>query len=376
MLNFLKAKWTLIGLEAPIVSWLIVAILLVGAIIYWAKLVRIVLSLKAILKRTNQSVALTRSHYPEEINGLSAQAYDEVSQHFEQAGILKSCWQRFNQCLISRFDEHNNQDYFWASESATDSFSESAIIGSRINLSFCQSLPGIITGIGLLFTFIAILIALLDVRLVNNRVQGIELLIQGLSGKFISSIAALFLATIHLFIEKIAFNKLHKQCAQLAGTIDNLFPRLTNTKILEEVRLQVAEQTNSMRSFNSSLAPALKASISEGVAPMLNQMANSIEGLNQLLRQSEAQKQESITGSIEKLLTDLQTSLIESIGQMSRSFTETISSHAQTEFSQVIESLSGTASLLNGMNAQFENTQKRMDELIAQANRSTYEQFQ
>jgi methyl-accepting chemotaxis protein len=376
MLNFLKAKWTLIGLEAPIISWLIVVILLVGAIVYWVKLVRLFLSLKAVLAQTNQAIAQTRARYPEERKGLPAQAYDEVSQHFEQAGILKSCWQRFNHYLISRLDERNNQDYFWASESATDSFSESAIIGSRVNLSFCQSLPGIITGIGLLFTFIAILIALLDVRLVNNRVQGIELLIQGLSGKFISSIVALFLATIHLVIEKGVFNQLRRQCNQLADTLDCLFPNLTNPKILEEVRLQVAEQTNALRSFNSSLAPALKAGITEGVGPMLSQMASSIEGLNQLLRQSEAQKQESITGSIEKLLKDLQISLTDSIDQMSRAFTETLSTNAKTEFSHVIESLSGTASLLNGMNAQFENTQKRMDELIAQANRSTYEQFE
>lgn len=375
MLNFLKAKWTFIGLEAPIISWLIVVILLVGAIVYWARLVRIFLSLKAALAQINQAVAQTRARYPEERKGLPAQAYDEVNQHFEQAGILKSCWQRFNHYLISRLDERNNQDYFWASESATDAFSESAIIGSRINLSFCQSLPGIITGIGLLFTFIAILIALLDVRLVNNRVQGIELLIQGLSGKFISSIAALFLATIHLFIEKIAFNKLHQQCAQLAGTLDNLFPRLTNAKLLEELRAQVAEQTNALRSFNSSLAPALKASITEGVGPMLNQMAHSIEGLNELLRQSEAQKQDSITGSIEKLLEDLKLSLTTSIDQMSHSFSETLSSNAKTEFSQVIESLSSTASLLDGMNAQFANTQKGMGELIELAKMSTAEQF-
>ena len=376
MLNFLKAKWTFIGLEAPIVSWLIVAVLLVGTITYWIWLVRIFLILKASLASAAQSVTKIQDSYPEtKRNGLPTQAYEEADQCFEKSRILKPNWDHFSQNLVSRIEERNQQDYFWATEDASKSFDESTVIGSRLNISFCQALPGIITGIGLLFTFIAILIALLDVKLVNNRVQGIELLIQGLSGKFISSIAALFLATIHLFIEKIAFNQLREQCHRLAQILDSLFPRLTNAKILEDVRMQVAEQTNAMRNFNSSLAPALKASINEGVSPMLSQMANSIEGLNQLLRQSEAQKQESITGSIEKLLQDLQTSLIESINKMSRAFTETLSTNAQAEFSQVIESLSGTASLLNGMNAQFANTQKGMAELIDLAKMSTHEQF-
>ncbi|MBL8207016.1 MAG: hypothetical protein JNM09_22475 [Blastocatellia bacterium] len=375
MLNFLKAKWTLIGLEAPIISWLIVATLLVWMVVYWARLARIFLSFRAMLRKTNQSLAQTRVRYPQEKRGLSQEAYEEVNQHFEQTNALSSYWQHFSQSLISRSDERGQQDYFWRSESATHSFSESAMIGARLNLSFCQALPGIITGIGLLFTFIAILIALLDVKLVNNRVQGIELLIQGLSGKFISSIAALFLATIHLVIEKGVFNQLRLQCNHLTATIDSLFPHLTNTRILEEVRLQVAEQTNALRSFNSSLAPALKASITEGVGPMLSQMADSIEGLNQLLRQSEAQKQESITGSIERLLEDLKLSLTDSIDQMSRAFTETLATNAKTEFSQVIESLSGTATLLNAMNEQFANTQKGMADLIELAKMSTHEQF-
>jgi methyl-accepting chemotaxis protein len=375
MLNFLKAKWTVIGLEAPIISWIIVATLLLGTIVYWLWLFRIFLGLRNTLVTANQRLAQTRSRYPEEKRGLSPAAYEDVNQDLAKENALNTHWQDFSQTLICRSDERTQQDYFWRSESAANSFNEAALLNSRLNLSLCQSLPGIITGIGLLFTFIAILIALLDVKLVNNRVQGIELLIQGLSGKFISSIVALFLATIHLFIEKSFFNWLRKQIDTFTTSLDRLFPLLTNAQLMEEMRAQIAKQTDSIRNFSSDLAPVLKASINEGVGPMLNQMATSIEGLNQLLRQSEAQKQESITGSIETLLQALQTSLTESIDQMSRSFTQTLSTNAQTQFSQVIQSLSDTTTLLNGMNAQFANTQKGMAELIDLAKMSTHEQF-
>lgn len=63
------------------------------------------------------------------------------------------------------------------------------------------------TGFGLLITFVAILVALRDVNIdKNNDVQGLPNLIGGLSGKFVSSIAALLAATVHALIEKPNLN--------------------------------------------------------------------------------------------------------------------------------------------------------------------------
>lgn len=366
MLNLLKAKWVFLGLEAPILSWIIVITLVLFTAGYWLKMYLGVF--RPISKRIGLAKQkLAHMQKPNEVSnrsGLEAQSYDEVRSIFEQNEILKSCWQGFSKHLIRRSRE--GSDFFWSVESAGESFSESALIGARLNLTLCQALPGIITGIGLLFTFIAILIALLDVRLVNNRVQGIELLIQGLSGKFVSSIAALFLATIHLFIEKSAFHRLRNNCQQLVKTLDGLFPRLTLAHLFADVRAQVAEQTNTIRSFNSNLAPALKASITEGMGPTLKRMVESIESLNQLLRQNEAQKQESITGSIEKLLKDLSDSLTGSITRMSDSFSTNLVGSAQTQFSEMRDSLSSTAALLNGMNNQFEGLTLKLEDMMAQ----------
>src|SRR5262245_34596056 len=352
MLNQLKAKWVYFGLEAPIISWLIVIVLVVSMLGYWLYMYfRVFRPISRQIGSALRSLSIVAE--PEEVAhniGLEARRFDEIGQIFEQNTILKRSWQSFCKRLIRRPGERD--DFFWSSESADETFKESTLIGSRLNITWCQSLPGFITGVGLLFTFVAILIALLDVRLVNNRVQGIELLIQGLSGKFVSSIAALFLATIHLFIEKSAFHRLRNNCQQLVKTLDGLFPRLTLAHLFAEVRAQVAEQTNVIRSFNSNLAPALKASITEGVGPTLERMVQSIEGLNQLLRQNEAQKQESITGSIEKLLKDLSVSLTVSIERMSDSFSNNLVGSAQTQFSEMRSSLSSTAELLNGMNNQ------------------------
>lgn len=71
----------------------------------------------------------------------------------------------------------------------------------------CHAARDIVTGFGLLITFVAILVALRDVNIdKNNEVQGLPNLIGGLSGKFVSSIAALLAATVYALIEKPNLN--------------------------------------------------------------------------------------------------------------------------------------------------------------------------
>lgn len=365
MLNFLKAKWVFFGLEVPKISWVVAMGLVLFMLYYWCRMyfgvfIPIGKQLRLCRKRLIDLKQRARFNHL----GLEAQTLNEIEQIFDQLAILRPWWQTFCRRLIRHSVDRS--DYFWSAESPGETLRESALIGTRFNLSFCQSLPGIITGIGLLFTFIAILIALLDVRLANNRVEGIELLIQGLSGKFVSSIAALLLATIHLLLEKSALHRLRADCRQLAVLLDEMVPRVTLAHLFADVRAQVAEQTNALRSFNGSLAPVLKASITEGVGPTLERMAESIEGLYQLLRQNEAQKQQSITDSIEKLLKDLSESLAQTISGMSEAFSKNLAGSTETQFSELRTSLTNTAGLLGEMNNQFAGLTLKLEEMMAQ----------
>jgi hypothetical protein len=363
MLNLLKARWVFYGLEAPIVSWAVAIGLVLFMIGYWCRMYLLVfLPIGEQIKQCRQKLVDLKNRVQLSNLGLEGQTFDEIKHIFDQHEILKPYWQGFSKRLVRRSVERS--DYFWTLDSAGETFSEQALIGNRLNLSFCQSLPSIITGIGLLFTFIAILIALLDVRLNNTRVEGIDLLIQGLSGKFISSIAALFLATLHILFEKSAFHRLRNNCQQLVISLDDLFPRLTLAHLFVDVRAHVAEQTNAFRAFNNNLAPALKASISEGLGPTLERMAASLEDLNQLLRLNEEQKRESITDSIEKLLANLSDSLTKSISGMSESFSNNLIGSAQTQFSEVLTTLANTAELFSGMNNQFGSLTLKLEDMM------------
>ena len=140
------------------------------------------------------------------------------------------------------------------------------MLEARLNRNFFTALPGMVTGFGLLCTFVAILIALLDVQLgANNQFTGLDKLVGGLSGKFLSSIAALLAATIFLCGEKWLFHSLTKSLHNLISALDALVPRLTPAHLLTNVERHMEELSAAFRHFNSDLSTRLKQGVEEGM---------------------------------------------------------------------------------------------------------------
>lgn len=111
------------------------------------------------------------------------------------------------------------------------------------------------------------------------------------------------------------------------------------------------------------------------MGPTRDRMVGAIEELNQLLRATEAQKSDTITGSLDGLLQNLGHSLTSALAGLSDRFAETLSGSANQEFDQVVSALGGTAHLLEGMNEQFQSTQTAMTELVSLARNTTVEQM-
>ena len=202
MLNLLKHTWDFSGLKAPSFIWLAAAALLLftlgilGTFAWKAWRVR----------RRNRAVTVALRSLAKEYplaprRGLAHRAFDEAARVFDQIPQLDRAWYDFrSRCIWRRSAE--GEEEVWASEGADSAFSEAAVVDAQIDRHFYASIPGVVTSIGLLFTFLAILVALLDVHIENDQVKGLDLLIHGLSGKFVSSIVALFGATIYLLSGK------------------------------------------------------------------------------------------------------------------------------------------------------------------------------
>src|SRR5262249_20270333 len=157
---------------------------------------------------------------------------------------LLPAWRALRRVLVGD-KETAGQDWWDSAESADAAFSEGALLRSRLNIAFCRALPGIITGVGLLITFAAILFAFLAVRYAPLRqITGLDQLINGLSGKFGSSIAALAAASLFLIAEKPAFRRFEKNRLALVDEVDEIMPRRTAAAILVNLQREISEQTS------------------------------------------------------------------------------------------------------------------------------------
>jgi hypothetical protein len=122
-----------------------------------------------------------------------------------------------------------------------DCLPEQDVVDSFYNSAFHQSVPGILTALGLLATFVAILMALAGVTY-NARdpmrpVSGIDQLINGLSGKFLSSILALILSVAFTFLEKkVCDRQLRNSYDALVKRCRDVFPFLTQSRILLDIQ--------------------------------------------------------------------------------------------------------------------------------------------
>jgi hypothetical protein len=195
----------LFGLGAPAFSWVISA----GLIVYclWIFLGQLRESkirqrFLSVADRRLTSLHAGRSVAPGSRAGISGALLGEIEKVFSGLPPLRAAWQAIDSSIISRTGK-DGEELFWVAE----------------------DVGAVFTGVGFLATFLAILVALLDVRFVNNRIQGLDLLIQGLSGKFLSSVVAVACATALVFFEKGFFHPVKERTIALGATLRNLLPR-------------------------------------------------------------------------------------------------------------------------------------------------------
>ncbi len=384
-------------IKAPLFIWLAAVGLLVltlGIFLPW--FVYYILQERRLHKQITRGLRAIKSKYSADLrHGLPQAAYHEIVRLFKPTPFILF-WESFNAQLVLRRDPMGI-DRYWASAQAETVFNEATVLEPRLNRNFFTAIPGMVTGFGLLCTFVAILFALQNVQLVGKKFTGLDTLVSGLSGKFLSSIAALLAATLFLPCEKCLLHSLTKSLRTLVVTLNALVPPLTPAYLLnemrsymeeqaldvlrqfdakiDEMRSYMEEQTAAFKHFNSDFSTKLKQGVDEGMRPTLDRLVVTVEDLNQWLRGTQAQTSDALTGSLKGFLQNLEQSLTSTLASLSDRFAQTLSGSASQEFDQVVSTMGGTARLLESMNTQFQASQTMLAELVNVARNTTVEQM-
>lgn len=370
-MNHLLESWPLLGVNAPVFAWLAALILLLSAFLAIA-----VLSFKVQRFWRSSHVlssSLEKFSRPTLGSGLSLAGVERVKEQFARFPLLGRSWIQLQDKLVRRTGHEG--DEYWLSSSPTEILQPPAVTDYYIDREWYGAIPGILTGTGLLVTFIAILVALLHVRINGTRVEGMDLLIEGLSGKFVSSIAALFSATLFVIAERRLLHRLDRSVHNLSGGAAGIIPVLTPIHVLIDLHKDIGEQSVAFRSFNADLSGRLKQSFSESMGPTLERMVTAVEDLNQLLRAAETAKSDTISESLSGMISRLESSLTDSLGKMGEQFASKLSGDSMTQFARVADSIAGAASVFEKMTKHNQETQAVLSEIVSLAKTSATEQM-
>ena len=151
----------------------------------------------------------------------------------EKDPMFRDPWAQYRMTLILERVPWFLEARIFSTRRAEDVFTQEALLAHRVNLSFYSQFPSLVTGLGLLLTFLALFVGLGKLHAQGSEIVGIQGLINGLAGKFLTSIVGLMVANLFTFIEKPQVARLMNAHHRFLGLIDQLFPRKTMEQMLE-----------------------------------------------------------------------------------------------------------------------------------------------
>jgi hypothetical protein len=170
--------------------------------------------------------------------------------------LTSHLWQLFEETLLVSGEGSD----CYTTQPVESAFSKTALIEENVQVGFYNTVPGILTGLGLLMTFVAILDGLSHVTVAANMdVQGIGGLINGLSGKFVSSITAVTCAVSFVFVERIAYSRPNAAYRRLLKHLSARFKRRTTEHLLHGIQSQLASQAALQKELAQALVSARQA---------------------------------------------------------------------------------------------------------------------
>ena len=331
--------------------------------------------------------------------GLTLAEFDQIRSRCESLPTDPKGWWHRIESRVESFEYADDRSGWFLTEAPSTVLPYDLVIGRQVNVSLFSAVPGLLTASGLTLTFIAILLALSDVQYdkanTAEPIKGIDALINGLSGKFLSSIVALILSMFFTLFERSQMRSLREVYEQLLDAVSSAIPPIVPTRILLHIQRSSANQAVSVSqisadvvdkfvsAFNATVVPNLALGMSEGVAgslrtefrPTMDAMAGTLESLKAVIAGLETQKQESVNTEIKGLIGSLESSIVGALSRMGESFHSALSGAASQEFGNVKGTLEATRELLSGMNQQFGNMQATFGAIIERAGQSTTDQM-
>lgn len=167
------------------------------------------------------------SRTAKKLDGLNEKPDGSLEQIFHGSDTLEHLWQEYADTLHQQVADGQAQGLrFRSTVPAGMVFRPDILVDIPLRTEFFKHLPGLFTGIGIIGTFYGLLLGLQSFAVSENPVivrASLTQLLHGVSEAFLVSAAAITLAMVITFVEKLTITRLNAKVEKLVQLLDGLF---------------------------------------------------------------------------------------------------------------------------------------------------------
>lgn len=348
------------GLQSPVLSWIGAAGILTLCLWHSAALLRGLFQIRGTLARFHSSVAplvLARQQVSQDWLVIPALAKkrarldvsSETRRDLDDLQTLDRAvrseqdfvrdWLSYRKTLTVEQSAWFLEPTVHSQRTANDFFSFESLCAAHLNVRFYRQLPAFMTGMGLMFTFLAILIGLGKLHANGSEIDGIQGLINGLSGKFVTSIVGLACANAFTLLEHSLWHRLdnrHRECISL---LDEMFPQKATDQHATVSPLPNGPSTAIATPIRNDAAHQLVEVVQQRLGTTVAALNSASQALTALHAKHSTMKQDDLPREIghevQRALRPMMNPILEAIQTLTRSIKEQRSSvqlsHAEIE---------------------------------------------
>ena len=226
-----------------------------------------------------------------------------VETAMQKEPMFRHPWVQFRKTLILEHVPWFVEPRIFSTRRAEDIFTQDTLLSHRVNLAFYGQLPSLVTGIGLLLTFLALFIGLSRLHADGREIVGIQGLINGLAGKFLTSIVGLIVANLFALIEKPMVFRLMNAHHSFLNLMDTLFPRKTMEQMLEQLTPVHGEQGRRRAPSDKEPWEPFEGSRTDSLALPIAELTSAVRSLTKW-KQDEQEARRRVTDELPRLLRE------------------------------------------------------------------------
>ncbi len=293
---------------------------------------------------------------PQRTAALTCTDLDDVQKLdkvLQRESLFQQPWAQYRKTLVVERVPWFIEPRIFSTYPAAEFFSQESLFAGRLNLAFYHQLPSLMTGIGLLLTFVAILVGLSKLHAEGASIVGIDGLINGLAGKFLTSIVGLVGANLFVVIEHRVVARLNRLHHELLDLLDELFPRKTLEQMVENLALPVeGDRGGAARLRGDGGEGWMQPAAADQLNPALAALTAAVRSLNAMKSDDRAPIEVHVADDMAKVLRD---GLEPKISALSDSIHE------------LIDSLEESKALQKEQQARLDNVLTRLSRTLEQA---------